>query len=227
MRRVQMPSAILSWSGGKDSALALHAVRQAGEYHIAAMITTVTEPYDRSSMHGIRGTLIEEQAASLGIPLEKVMLSPVSSNEEYDSRMQELLERHKAEGVSAVVFGDIHLEDVRQYREKRLASIGMQGLFPLWGRDTFRLARGFLDRGFKAVVTCVDTGQLDKGFAGRPYDEDFLASLPEGVDPCGENGEFHSFVYDGPIFAGPIAHATGEIVLRDGRFCFCDILPRG
>ncbi len=225
MRRVQMPKAILSWSGGKDSAMALHEVQRAGEYEIVAVLTTITEAYDRSSMHGIRRALIEQQAASIGFPLEEVLLSPVSSNEEYDSRMRELLERHKAEGVSTVLFGDIYLEDVRKYREERLASVGMKGLFPLWGRDTTELARDFIRQGFKAVITCVDTEQLDRSYTGRSYDEDFLSSLPTGVDPCGENGEFHSFVYDGPIFKGSIPHTTGEIVLRDERFCFCDILP--
>lgn len=222
-----MPKAILSWSGGKDSALALHEVRQVGDYEIAALLTTITDEYDRSSMHGIRRILIEQQAASLGLALEKVLLSPVSSNEEYDSRMRELLERHKAEGVSTVVFGDIYLEDVRKYREERLASIGMKGVFPLWGRDTAELARAFILQGFKAVITCVDTEQMDQSYAGRTFDEEMLASLPDGVDRCGENGEFHSFVYDGPIFTRAIPHTIGEVVVRDERFCYCDIIPEG
>ncbi len=221
-----MPKAILSWSGGNDSALALHEIQQAGDYEITALLTTITESYDRSSMHGIRRVLIEQQADSLGIPLEKVLLSPVSSNEEYDARMRELLERHKAEGVSAVVFGDIYLADVRKYREERLASIGMKAVFPLWGRDTAEMARTFIRQGFKAVITCVDTEQMDPGYAGRAFDEEMLASLPESVDPCGENGEFHSFVYDGPIFTSAIPHSIGEVVLRDERFCFCDIISK-
>jgi len=225
MERVQMPKAILSWSGGKDSALALHEIQRAGEYEIQALLTTITEAYGRSSMHGIRRVLIGQQAESLGIPLEEVLLSPVSSNEEYDAKMREMLERYKAQGVSAVVFGDVFLEDVRKYREERLASVGMKGIFPLWGRDTTELARTFTQLGFKAVITCVDTGQLDRSYAGRAFDEEMLASLPAGVDPCGENGEFHSFVYDGPIFTSAIPHATGEVVLRDERFMFCDILP--
>ena len=216
---------ILSWSGGKDSALALYEMQEAGDYQIRALLTTITEAYDRSSMHGIRRPLIEQQAESLRIPLEKVLLSPVSSNEEYDAKMREMLEGHRAEGVSAVVFGDIFLEDVRKYREERLASIGMKGVFPLWGRDTTELARTFTELGFKAVITCVDTEQLDRSYAGRAFDEEMLASLPAGVDPCGENGEFHSFVYDGPLFDRAIPHRTGEVVLRDGRFAFCDLIP--
>ena len=225
MERVQMPKAILSWSGGKDSALALHEIQRAGEYEIVALLTTITGVYDRSSMHGIRRVLIEQQAESLGIALEKVLLSPVSSNEEYDAKMREMLERYKSQGVSTVVFGDIFLEDVRSYREERLASVGMKGIFPLWGRGTTELARTFTELGFKAVITCVDTEQLDRGYAGRAFDEEMLASLAAGVDPCGENGEFHSFVYDGPIFKRPISYTTGEVVLRDNRFAFCDLVP--
>ena len=220
-----MLKTILSWSGGKDSALALHEVQKTGEYEIQALLTTITEAYDRSSMHGIRRALIEQQAESLGIPLEEVLLSPVSSNEEYDVRMREMLERYKGEGVSAVVFGDIFLEDVRNYREERLASVGMKGIFPLWGRDTTELARAFTELGFKAVITCVDTEQMDAGYAGRAFDGELLASLPAGVDPCGENGEFHSFVYDGPIFKRAIPHTAGEVVLRDEHFMFADLTP--
>ena len=217
--------AILSWSGGKDSALALHEMQRAADYEIVALLTTITEDYDRSSMHGIRRSLIEQQAGAVGIALEKVILSRPSSNEEYESRMRELLERHKGRGVSTVVFGDIFLEDVRKYREERLASIGMKGVFPLWGRDTAELARSFIRQGFKAVITCVDSEQMDPAYAGRYFDEEMLASLPAGVDPCGENGEFHTFVYDGPIFSRPIPHTTGEVVLREQRFSFCDLMP--
>lgn len=217
--------AILSWSGGKDSALALHEIRKAGDYRIVALLTTITEDFDRSSMHGIRRSLIEQQADSVGVPLEKVILSRVSSNEEYESRMKELLERHKGRGVSTVVFGDIFLEDVRKYREERLASIGMKGVFPLWGRDTAELARSFIRQGFKAVITCVDSEQMDPAYAGRYFDGEMLASLPAGVDPCGENGEFHTFVYDGPIFSRAIPHTTRDVVLREQRFSFCDLMP--
>jgi len=220
-----MPKVILSWSGGKDSALALYEIQQAGDYEILALLTTITEEYDRSSMHGIRRPLIEQQAESIGISLEKVLLSPVSSNEEYDAKMREMLERHQKKGVSTVVFGDIYLTDVRKYREERLASIGMKAVFPLWGRDTAEMARTFIRQGFSAVITCVDTEQLDRSYAGRAFDDEMLASLPVGVDPCGENGEFHSFVYDGPIFKRAIPHRTGEVVLRDDRFMFADLIP--
>ena len=221
-----MEKAILSWSGGKDSAMAVHAIRQAGEYEITALLTTITQGYDRSSMHGIRRVLIEQQADALGIALAEVPLSRVSSNEEYESRMQELLERYKEKGVSTVVFGDIFLEDLRRYREERLASIGMKGAFPLWGRDTAELARGFVRQGFRAVITCVDSEQMDPGFAGRAFDEEMLASLPSGVDPCGENGEFHTFAYEGPMFARPVLVCPGEVVEREG-FLFRDLLPAG
>ena len=217
--------AILSWSGGKDSALALHKMQEARDCEIVSLLTTITEGYDRSSMHGIRRRLIEQQARSIGLPLEKVPLSRVSSNEEYESRMREILERHKNKGVSRVVFGDIFLEDVRRYREDRLASIGMKGVFPLWGKDTAEVARTFIGLGFKAVITCVDSQQLDPGFTGRAFDEHMLASLPVHTDPCGENGEFHSFVYDGPIFRHAILFSMGEVVLREERFNYCDLLP--
>lgn len=217
--------AVLSWSGGKDSALALHEMQQAGDCRVVALLTTITEEYDRSSMHGVRRVLIEQQADSVGIALEQVSLSPAASNEEYESRMGELLERYKSKGVCTAVFGDIFLADVRKYREDRLASIGMQAAFPLWGRDTAELARTFIRQGFKAVIVCVDTEQMDPAYAGRVLDQGLLDSLPPGVDPCGENGEFHSFVYDGPNFKFPIAHRKGEIVLRDERFAFCDLVP--
>jgi uncharacterized protein (TIGR00290 family) len=217
--------AILAWSGGKDSALALHEIREAREVEIVGLLTTITEGYDRSSMHGIRRSLIEQQAESVGLRLERVPLSRVSSNEEYESRMREILEAQKKKGIAAVVFGDIFLEDVRKYRESRLASIGMRGVFPLWAKDTAGLARTFLRLGFKAVVTCVDTEQMDPSYAGRAFDERMLASLPACVDPCGENGEFHSFVFDGPIFGHPIPFSTGEVVLREGRFQYCDLIP--
>jgi uncharacterized protein (TIGR00290 family) len=216
---------ILSWSGGKDSALALYEVQMSRDCEIVALLTTITEGYDRSSMHGIRRSLIEQQADVVGVPLEKVPLSRVSSNEEYESRMREILERYKARGVSSVVFGDIFLEDVRRYREDKLASIGMKGVFPLWGKETAGLARTFLGLGFKAVITCVDSEQMDPSHAGRAFDEQMLTSLPTSVDPCGENGEFHSFVHDGPIFRHPILFSKGEVVLREERFAYCDLIP--
>jgi len=217
--------AISSWSGGKDAALALHELQKQGMYEISALLTTVTDEYDRVSMHGVRSTLLELQAESLGLPLEKVFISKNASNEEYDSTMRQVLEKYSTAGVSAVVFGDVFLDDVRKYREDNLSRIGMTGLFPLWKRDTAELARTFVDLGFQAVVTCVDSEALDKGFVGRVFDRRFLSDLPSSVDPCGENGEFHSFVYGGPIFRHGIPCKKGEIVLRDSRFYYCDLIP--
>jgi len=215
---------LVSWSGGKDSAQALWEVQKAGTYEIAALLTTVTEAYDRVSMHGVRRTLLAEQARALGLPLEEVFISPNANNQEYEARMEEVLCRHHENGVRAVVFGDIFLEDIRQYREQHLARIGMCGLFPLWKRNTRELMRTFLALGFRAVVVCVDLKVLDASFAGRVIDERFLNDLPSSVDPCGENGEFHSFVFDGPIFQKPVPFVKGEVVIRE-RFCFCDLLP--
>ena len=217
--------ALLSWSSGKDSARALHEIRETGQVEIVALLTTVTSDYDRISMHGVRRVLLEQQADALGLPLEEVFISANTSNEEYGAKMQALLERYAQVDVSAVVFGDIFLEDVRRYREEKLAQVGMRGLFPLWGKDTGELARAFIDLGFQAVTTCVDSHLLDRTFVGRDIDEQFLADLPPNVDPCGENGAFHSFVYNGPVFRKAIAYAKGEVVLRDNRFYYCDLLP--
>jgi uncharacterized protein (TIGR00290 family) len=216
---------LLTWSGGKDSAMALHALKASGAYDVLALLTTVTEQYDRVSMHGVRTVLLERQAESLGLPVEKVYIGAGASNEEYEARMGDKLVYYQARGVSSVGFGDLYLEDVRQYREENLSRVGMKGLFPLWGRDTSELAHSFIGLGFKAVVTCVDSNLLDGAFVGREFDEQFLAELPSAVDPCGENGEFHSFVYDGPLFRGEILHKRGEIVLRDSRFYYCDLTP--
>jgi len=221
-----MPEKVLfSWSGGKDSALALREVLTNGEFEIAALLTTVTEDYDRISMHGVRRTLLERQADSLGFPLEIVPISKNSSNEEYEANMRRVLTKHLATGVSSVAIGDVLLEDVRQYRESNLAKIGMKGIFPLWRRDTRELVYTFIDLGFKAIITCVDSQALSKENAGRALDRQFVDELAPSVDPCGENGEYHSFVYDGPIFREPIRHTVGEVVLRDDRFYFCDLIP--
>lgn len=217
--------AIVAWSGGKESALALHEFQKNGDYEILALLTTVTKDYDRISMHGVRRILLEEQASSLGFPLEKVFISKNTSNEEYESKMREALERYQIAGVSYVVFGDVFLEDVRKYREEKLSKIGMKGIFPIWKRDTSKLAHAFINLGFKSIITCVDSNCLGKTFVGRAFDERFLSELPSGVDPCGENGEFHSFVYDGPIFQKRISYKKGEIVLRDNRFYYCDLIP--
>jgi len=216
---------LFSWSGGKDSAMALYELQMAHSYEISALLTVVTEDYDRISMHGVRRILLERQADSLGYPLEKILISKNASNEEYESKMRDVLVKYRETGVSSVVFGDIFLEDVRRYREDRLAKIGMKGIFPLWKRDTTKLANTFINLGFKAIVTCVDSNVLDKRFVGRVYNKQFLRELPPNVDPCGENGEFHSFVYDGPIFRRKISFVIGDIVLRDNRFYFCDLIP--
>jgi len=213
----------LSWSGGKDSALALWTLRRA-QLEPDALLTTVTEGYDRISMHGVRRELLARQAKALGIPLVEVVIPPACVNDVYEARMAEAFAATPLSGVEAVAFGDLFLEDVRAYREERLAAGGKRGLFPLWGRNTTALAREFLDAGFEARLVCVDPRVLDPAFAGRAYDEQLLAELPHGVDPCGENGEFHTFVSAGPIFAEPIACETGEIVERDG-FVFCDVTP--
>lgn len=217
------PRAIVSWSGGKDSALALHAARQ--NFDIVALVTTVTEGYDRISMHGVRTSLLERQAEALGLPLERVAIPQKSTNDAYESAMRAALDRHRRAGVTSVVCGDIFLEDVRRYREEKLFGNGLQGVFPLWKRASTALAREFIDVGFRAVLCCVDTQALDGTFAGRLYDDRLLADLPAGVDPCGENGEFHSFVFDGPGFARPVAWSPGEWVLRDDRFAYRDLLP--
>ena len=218
--------ALFAWSGGKDSALALREILANGEFEIAALLTTVTADYDRISMHGVRRTLLERQADSLGFPLEIVSISRNSSNEEYEANMRRVLTRHLADGVSSVVVGDVFLEDVRRYRENNLAKIGMRAVFPLWGRDTLKLAHTFIDLGFEAIITCVDSKALDKRFVGRLFGVQFLSDLPSTVDPCGENGEYHSFVYDGPIFRNKVEHTVGEVVLRDNRFYYCDLVPR-
>jgi uncharacterized protein (TIGR00290 family) len=215
---------ILSWSGGKDCALACYLIQDRGEYEIVTLLTTITETYDRVSMHGVRRTLIDQQAESLGLPLEAVYIPRESTNEDYEQRMGEFLLRHRERGVSSVAFGDVFLEDVRKYREENLARAGMEAVFPLWRKDTAELAGEFIDMGFEAIVTCVDSRVLDPSFIGREITHDFISGLPSGVDPGGENGEFHSFVFNGPIFQRKINVSVGKVVLRDS-FYFCDLLP--
>jgi uncharacterized protein (TIGR00290 family) len=225
MSEARVPEDVLfCWSGGKDSAMALHALQSAHGHRVAALLTTVTEEYDRISMHGVRRVLLERQATSIGLPLHAVLIPPHCDNATYEERMKEALSEHLARGVQRVAFGDIFLEDLRVYRERNLEQVGMEALFPIWKRDTRELARDFLRLHFQAITVCVDPRVPDPSFAGRVLDESFFADLPLGVDPCGENGEFHTFVFDGPIFQTPICFAAGERVLRDG-FCFCDLLP--
>ncbi len=219
-----MEDVLVSWSGGKDSCLALYELQQAGKHRAAALLTTVTRDYDRVSMHGVRRVLLERQAESLGLPLRQVLIPKDATNDEYEREVAEAFSEYRAEGVETVVFGDLFLEDVRAYREQFLARHGMRGLYPVWMRDTSEFVRKFIALGFKAVVTCVNSEALDGSFAGRLIDDEFLASLPPGVDPCGENGEFHSFVFDGPSFKEEVRFSVGERVLRDS-FRFCDLLP--
>lgn len=214
---------VLSWSGGKDSALALAELRRAGTHEVMGLLTTVTREYDRISMHGVRRALLEAQARATGLPLTVVEISAGAPNGEYEARMAEALERFRGEGVRTIAFGDLFLEEIRRYREERLESVGMRAIFPLWGRDTAALAREFVERGFRAVLACVDSQQLDGAFAGREFDARLLAELPPSVDPCGENGEFHTFVHAGPVLSRPVPVRAGEVIRRDGRFDFCDL----
>jgi len=226
MKRLNMKNqVILSWSGGKDSALALYELQKSDHYEIVTLLTTVTKDYDRISMHGVRRSLLERQAAALTLPLEILYISKNCSNDEYESNMREVLETYLKKGISSVVFGDLFLGDIRTYREENLAKMGMKGIFPLWKRNTTELANTFIELGFKAVITCIDSKVLDKHFVGRLYDLQFISELPATVDPCGENGEFHSFVYDGPIFQKKIVYTLGEVVLRENQFYFCDLRP--
>ena len=219
-----MPEDILvSWSGGKDSAYALYEILRGGKYRVKALLTTVTEEYDRVSMHGVRRTLLHAQAASIGLPLEEVWIPSKSNNATYEARMKAVLLKHRNAGVRSVAFGDLFLQDIRDYREERLAQIGMRGLFPIWGRDTKELAEKILRLGFKATLCCVDPKKVGQEFCGKEFDRELLDSLPSNVDPCGENGEFHTFVHAGPVFKRAIPIMKGEVVLRDG-FYFADIL---
>jgi uncharacterized protein (TIGR00290 family) len=210
----------LSWSGGKDSALALRALAARPQ----ALITTVTADYGRISMHGVRRELLRAQAGAAGVPLVEVEIPATCSNEEYERRMGAALSEPPLRDVEEIAFGDLFLEDIREYRETRLAQVGKRAVFPVWGRDTTELAREFIAAGFEAVLVCVDPAKLDASFAGRSFGEQLLADLPPHVDPCGENGEFHTFVHAGPIFDAPIPCEVGERVERGG-FAFCDVLP--
>jgi uncharacterized protein (TIGR00290 family) len=212
------------WSGGKDSAMALQVALRDPEYEVVGLLTTVTKGFERISMHGVRRELLLAQAQALGLPLEEVRIPQRCPNAIYETRMGEAMLRLKERGVRHVAFGDIFLRDLRAYREENLARIGMEAVFPLWDLDTLELATRFVGEGFRAVTVCVDPKRLDRSFAGRELDEAFFDELPAGVDPCGENGEFHTFVFDGPIFRSAICCRAGEIVERDS-FVFCDILP--
>ena len=235
-----------NWSGGKDSALALHHTLQSGTHIPDLLLTSVNTSVGRISMHGVRTALLEMQSESIGIPLRKLELPEGLNMTDYNSIMSAAVTDLQAKGYGHTVFGDIFLEDLRVYREQQLAPLGIRAHFPLWKRDTTELLNEFLDLGFKTVVACIKSELLDKSFAGRVIDRDFIKDLPKGVDPCGENGEFHTFVFDGPIFKQPIHYTTGEVVFREYQrpkddkdncfsadspaqmgFGYCDLLPVG
>ena len=217
-------SIAMCFSGGKDSVIALHEIRRAEMYVVKELLTTVTIPYDRVTMHGVRRALVRQQADAIGIPITEVAVPPSSSNAVYEREMGYAFARLQAEDIRRVAFGDIFLEDLRVYREEQLATWHLECFSPIWKRDTTELAHRFVTDGFKAVVACVNPAVLDASFAGRSFDETFLADLPPGVDPCGENGEFHTFVFDGPIFQWPVRISLGRVVERD-NFVFCDLVP--
>jgi uncharacterized protein (TIGR00290 family) len=215
---------VVAWSGGKDSALALYEILNSGIYQVLDLFTTVTKDNDRISIHDVQRILLELQARALRIPLEELFIPKDASDAEYEDNMLKSLKKHRDNGVSSVVFGDIFIEDIKKYREYILEKAGMNGVFPLWKKDTQKLARTFISLGFEAVITSVDSTVLGKDFAGRKYTEKFLMDLPVNVDPCGENGEFHTFVYNGPIFYNKVYFKKGALTLKDNRFYSCDLL---
>ena len=220
-----MPVA-LSWSGGKDSTMALRELQRAGDTHVAVLLTSVTDAHQRISIHGVRRKLLAGQASALGIPLREVVLPPDATNAQYEQVMAPALGELRAAGIGRIAFGDLFLRDIRAYRERQVAAVGMEPLFPIWGRDTAALAREFIGLGFRAHVVCVDTVQLAAEFVGRAFDESLLRDLPPGVDPCGENGEFHTFVVDGPAFTEPVRCHLGRTHREpSGRFVFQDLVP--
>jgi uncharacterized protein (TIGR00290 family) len=237
--------AYINWSGGKDSSLALYHTLNDKNYSVEKLLTNVSGEYQRISMHGVREELLEQQATAIGIPLQKLVLTDQPSMIEYEEHMMRTMNQLQQERFTHSVFGDIFLEDLKIYRESQLTKVGMTAVFPLWKRNTTELIHEFIDLGFKTIVVCVNEKYLDKSFCGRIIDEDFIRDLPENVDVCGENGEFHTFVFDGPIFNNPIAFAKGEIIYRkyaapkqqsdncfqpavveDYGFYFCDLLPQ-
>lgn len=220
---------VMSWSGGKDSALALETLQHDPRYEVVALMTSVSEEFRRVSHHGVREALLEQQADAIGLPLVKIMLpsgqATPCTNDIYEGIMARVMDDFKSQGVLTVGFGDLFLEDLRAYREKNLAKAGMTGVFPIWKNETHALARRIIAMGFRAILTCAE-GKVGPGFVGREYNESLLADLPAGVDPCGEFGEFHTYVYDGPCFQRPVAVEVGETVVRDGRY-YADLLPAG
>ena len=218
---------VASWSGGKDSTLMLEALLADPGVRVASLLTTVTAGYDRISIHGVRRTILDRQAEGLGLPLEVAEIPMQSSNAQYEQAFADALATLRARypGVDTIAFGDLFLTEVRDYREALLLRLGWRGLYPLWGQDTAALAHAFIARGHRAILTCADTTQIDASFAGRTYDESLLADLPATADPCGEKGEFHSCLVDGPLLGRPIPVRLGERVLREERFQYCDLVP--
>jgi uncharacterized protein (TIGR00290 family) len=216
--------AFVSWSSGKDSAFALHEARRLGLAQIAGVLTTINEVHDRVAMHGVRNALLDRQIAALGLPVIKVPIPSPCPNEIYEARMAQACERIKAQGIRHIVFGDLFLEDIRAYRLEKLSVVGMEPIFPLWKRETAALAREMIASGLSARIACLDPRKLDRSFAGRCFDANLLRDLPESVDPCGENGEFHTVVTAGPMFANEIPIRTGQTIERDG-FVFTDVIP--
>ena len=215
---------MICWSCGKDSATALWKLQQDADYEVVGLLTTLTEGYDRVSMSGVRRELLRRQASALGLPVHDVWIPPQCINPTYEARMGEAVRQLKETGVEAVAFGDLFLEDIREYREQQMATTGLSCVFPIWGEDTFRLSHRMIESGFRAILVCVDPRQVPDGLVGRAYDETLLADLPASADPCGERGEFHTFVWDAPNFKSPIEVRPGEIVERDGFF-FADVIP--
>ena len=218
-----MKKVLLSWSSGKDSAWALHLLKQQPDIHVAALFTTFDSAADRVAMHGVRRALVQEQAKAVGLPLWSVELPWPCTNAEYEARLSAVLARAHEEDFDAIAFGDLFLNDIRAYREKQLELSGIEPLFPAWGIPTEQLSREMIASGVKAKIVCVDTTKLDSSFAGRDWKNDLLEALPPGIDPCGENGEFHTFVFESPVFARAIDVHTGELVERSG-FVFVDLL---
>ncbi|HUB84275.1 MAG TPA: hypothetical protein VL971_01175 [Rhizomicrobium sp.] len=217
-----MRKAFVSWSSGKDSAFAFHEASR--DFAIAGVLTTVNSAYDRVAMHGVREALLDAQVAALGVPAIKVPIPSPCPNAVYEARMEEACARIKEQGIGHIIFGDLFLEDIRAYRVEKLAAAGLEPVFPLWKRDTAKLAREMIESGLVAHLTCIDPRKLDRSFAGRRFDETLLRDLPDGIDPCGENGEFHTVVTAGPMFKAPIPVRVGEVVERDG-FIFADVIP--
>jgi uncharacterized protein (TIGR00290 family) len=228
METAMRTAVVMSWSGGKDSAMALHELLRTADYEVVELMATVSEEYRRVSHHGVREALLDEQAAAIGIPLLKVYLPSGDSggctNDVYEAIMSRAMADYKAKGVQTVAFGDLFLADLRAWRETNLAKAGMCGIFPIWKRDTTAIAHEVIRLGYKAYLSCVEANVGPK-LVGRLYDEELLRELPLEIDPCGENGEFHSFVFDGPIFKRPVLLKVGEIVMRDGRY-YADLLPK-